>query len=63
MVYLNKITLFICILTALNTGIEGIFEIDLLQRILIHIPVVTHFFKITALFAGAYQILNLALPE
>ena len=63
MVYLKKITLFICILTALNTGIEGIFEIDFLQRTLVHFPVITHFFKVIALFAGAYQILILALPE
>ena len=63
MVYINKITLFICILSAVHLGIEGIFEIDLLQKALVHFPVIIHLFKIGALFAGAYQILNLSSLE
>ena len=63
MVHINKISLFICILSALHLGIEGIFEIDLLQKTLVYFPVITHLFKITALFAGAYQILNLSSLE
>ena len=63
MVYLNRITLFICIISALHLGLEGIFEVDLFQKALISFPVITHLFKITALFAGAYQILNLSSLE
>lgn len=56
---IKKISLLICIICAINSGIEGIFEVDVLSRMLVNFSIVLRLFKTCCLFASAVLLLLL----
>ena len=52
---IGKISLFLGILSLLNSGFEGIFHIDLFQRLFVNLPFVLYLIQLNGykLFVGA----------
>ena len=57
MSYFRKFTHWMSVIVLLNLGIEGIFDINLIDRALVNFHVVHQLFQISCLFAGALMML------
>lgn len=56
---IGKISLFLGILSLLNSGVEGIFHIDLFQRLFVNLPFVLYLIQLNGFIAGGLMILIL----
>ena len=56
---IQKISLFLGILSLFNSGIEGVFHIDLFQRLFVNLPFVLYLIQLNGFVAGSFIILVL----